>query len=249
MDFLCIEATTGQSLWCISCCSEIRFGQNQTKVDGGGCPFYGTLSYFCSSSGVTRVFTLTPEEPRQVGNPANKILLHSTYSYAHSACFPKWHSGGWRFRHELAEVFWTSNAWKSIFLYDAQDGTADYIVLPMLQPLHTPLKGKDPYCYHNVHSPITQAKLMNQTRLSLGTCYINFTIPVAILKMQGREKEIDQEITLGAKWKIMSYIRRRMGTIHVRVSGDQQIYLAQLKPSGRPIVMTFNTFLHVRPFN
>lgn len=124
----------------------------------------------------------------------------------------------------------------------------DYTVLPMLQPLHTPLQGEDPYCYHNAHSPNTQAELLNQTRLSLFTCYTNFTILVVILKNQGREKEIDQENTSGAKLKIMPYIRRRMGIVHKIVSGDQQIYLAQLKPSGRPRVMTVNTFLHVRSF-
>lgn len=26
----------------ISCCSEIRFGKNQTQVDGGSCLSYGT---------------------------------------------------------------------------------------------------------------------------------------------------------------------------------------------------------------
>lgn len=70
-----------------------------------------------------------------------------------------------------------------------------------LTSTQTPAR-KRPYRYNNTHSPITQGKLMIQTRLSLGTCNINFTIPVAILKKkQRREKEINQENTLGAKLK------------------------------------------------
>lgn len=40
---------------------------------------------------------------------------------------------------------------------------------------------------------------MIQTRLSFGMCNISFIIPVTILKQQWREKEIDQENTLGTK--------------------------------------------------
>lgn len=77
-------------------------------------------------------------------NPANKSLTNNTSLHPHSAPCPAWHFEGWCFCCELAEVFWSPNGWKSIFLYDAQDHTTDCITLPTLLPLCRTQQRKDP---------------------------------------------------------------------------------------------------------
>lgn len=72
-----------------------------------------------------------------------------------------------------------SKCTKAHFLYDTHNHSTDYNTVNLLALTQAPAK-KRPYDDSKNHFAITQRELMIQTRLSLGTYNISFTVPVAI---------------------------------------------------------------------